>query len=188
MVGVSPKERFLAAREALGNPVVSENIAVASTSKKPRTRPQKPPQKEPAKLYEPRNSSLKTDYMDIDPKLVTDPTFNVISRINQQFLFNEKHKSLSASQKTSIRDLILRSMGFTFRPRQNSSISEAALKAHHQRMQESEPTHLAQEPKLGLISPFLEYLLNDGSRFTTETLSGLKQMRDFLLGKNSAQQ
>jgi hypothetical protein len=188
MVGVSKDQRLSAAMTVLGTAVVQDKISVAGSSRKPKNRPQKPPQKKPATLYEPRSSSLKKDYMGIDEELVTNPAFNVISKINQQFLLNEQHKSLSDSQKTSIRDLILRSMGFTSRPRQNSPISEDALKAHHQRMMNSEPTHLAQEAKLGLISPFLEYLLDDGSRFNTETLIGLKQMRDFLLGKNSAQQ
>ena len=121
--------------------------------------------------------------MGILDRQVTNPSFPIISQINKQYIKDAKLQTLSDSQRSSIRDLILKSMGFTARPSQRAHISESPLAAHHRNMQD-DLSYMSRESRLGLISPLLDYLLEDASRFTPKTLETLKVMREFLLAKD----
>lgn len=185
---LSIEQRLELARSVLG--VTTETVPAEVKERSPksqrtkRVKPLAPPKTLHQKVYSPRRSFLETENMGIIDLQVTNPSFQIISQINKQYIKDAKLQTLSDSQRSSIRDLILRSMGFTSRPSQEAPISEGALAAHHRKMQD-DLSYMSQDSRLGLISPLLDYLLEDASRFTPQTLETLKVMRDFLLEKNT---
>ena len=136
-------------------------------------------------LYLAQAVSLKTDNMDFPPASIQTPSYNLLGQIRSRYILDGKGSKLSDSQKNSIRDLIIRSMGFETRPSQDDAITVGPLKDHHRRMAE-EPTHMAQGTKPGLLSPLLDYILEKPeARFNTATSIALKETRAVLLARNS---